>query len=224
MGHGLHRLLAGQQQEHRHVVRPQAPERVLIGAQLPQVQAIAVDVVDLSKVAAVSQVLERLDPGVVLQQMPDHQQSPGLLGRLHRALGIGHRLSQRLLHETVLAGLQDRRGQRGMRGNRRGQDDRVELGIFQQHPEIARRRHTGEPDRRPRPCLLGFVTAPRELAARQFGEVACQVRPPVAEPDHSDANGSGGHPGAGVYPPYRSCYPKRRTSASSTRRPAWPSP
>ena len=54
----LGRLLAGQMEKHRDVVRAKAPERVLVRAQLAEVQAVAVDVVDLAELAAVGQLLE----------------------------------------------------------------------------------------------------------------------------------------------------------------------
>ena len=48
MGDHLPRLLARQVQDHRDVVSAEAPQRVLVGAQLSQVQAVAVDVVDVA--------------------------------------------------------------------------------------------------------------------------------------------------------------------------------
>ena len=45
-------LLAGEREHDRHVVRAEAPERVLVGAQLAEVQAVAVDVAQLAELAA----------------------------------------------------------------------------------------------------------------------------------------------------------------------------
>ncbi len=81
VGHHLIGLLAGQVEHHRDVVRAEAPERVLVGAQLAQVQAVAVDVVDLAQLAGVGQLLELLHARVVLEQVPDHQHAAGLARR-----------------------------------------------------------------------------------------------------------------------------------------------
>ena len=51
-------LLAGEPQQHRDVVRAERPQRVLVGAQLAEVQAVAVDVEDAAELAAVDQLLE----------------------------------------------------------------------------------------------------------------------------------------------------------------------
>ena len=54
VGGRLDRLLAGEIQNHRHVMRAEAPERVLVRAQLAEVQPVAVDVVDpVAELAAV---------------------------------------------------------------------------------------------------------------------------------------------------------------------------
>src|SRR5579875_773962 len=61
VGDRLGGLLAGQVQDDGDVVGAQAPERVLVGPQPAQVQAVAVDVVDaLAQLAVVGQPLERL--------------------------------------------------------------------------------------------------------------------------------------------------------------------
>ncbi len=83
----------------------EAPERVLVCPQLAEVQAVAVDVVDLPELTAISQLLELLHARVVLQQVADHQHpvcgQPGIDG----PLCVGDRLGERLLDEAVLAGL-----------------------------------------------------------------------------------------------------------------------
>ena len=75
-GVALDRLLLGQAQHHRDVVRAERPERVLVGAQLAEVQPVAVDVVDVAELARVHELLQPHEPGVVLEQVADHQRPP----------------------------------------------------------------------------------------------------------------------------------------------------
>ena len=70
-----HRLLLGQAQHDRDVVRAERPERVLVGAQLAEVQAVAVDVVHVAELARVDQLLQPHEAGVVLEQVADHQRA-----------------------------------------------------------------------------------------------------------------------------------------------------
>src|SRR4051794_4338400 len=44
-------LLPGQVEDHGDVMRPERPERVLVGAQLPEVEPVRVDVVDVAELA-----------------------------------------------------------------------------------------------------------------------------------------------------------------------------
>ena len=144
LGADLVRLLARQAQQHRHVVGAQAPERVLLGAQLAQVQAVAVDVVDVAQLAVGGQAVQHLQPGVVLQEVTDHQDPVRLGGRRHHALGVGHGLGQRLLDEAVLARGQHPLGDRRVGGHRRGHRHRVQGGIGQQLVQVGALARVGE--------------------------------------------------------------------------------
>src|SRR6266566_3344345 len=55
--HQLMRLLVDEVQEHRGVVRPEAPQGILVGPHLAQVHTVAVHVVDLTKLTCVGQLL-----------------------------------------------------------------------------------------------------------------------------------------------------------------------
>ena len=131
-------LLAGEVQQDRDVVRAQAPERVLVGAQLAEVQAVAVDVVDVAQLAGVRDLLELVDARVVLQQVPDHEHLARAPRGLDDALGVGDGLGERLLDEAVLARIEDAHGQLGVARHRRGQHDGVELGIGEQIVDLDR--------------------------------------------------------------------------------------
>src|SRR5664279_85784 len=79
--------LAGEIEHDRDVVGSQAPERVLVRAQLAEVEPVAVDVVDpVTELPGIGQLLELAHAGVVLEQVPDHQHPAGGARRLHRAL------------------------------------------------------------------------------------------------------------------------------------------
>ena len=103
LGDALHGLLADQVQGDRDVVGPEAPEGVLVGPQLAEVESVAVDVVEVAQLAGVDQLLQAGDCRVVLEQVPDHQDAPGLLGGGDGPFGIGGARRQRLLDEAVLA-------------------------------------------------------------------------------------------------------------------------
>ncbi len=162
------------------------PERVLLGPQLAQVEAVAVDVVDVAELAGVHQVLEPLEAGVVLEQVAHHQRAPGGAGRLHHGLGLLGGLGERLLDEAVLAGPEHAKRERGVGGHRGGDHHGVELGIVQQVVERRGGARAREARRHAVEHLLVAVTDPAQLGVGQTVEVAGQVRPPVAEPDHAD--------------------------------------
>jgi hypothetical protein len=121
--------------------------------------------VDVAQLAGVGDLLELRDAGVVLEQMADHQQAPAALGSRHGALGLGHRLGERLLDEAVLAGLQHALGQGPVGGHRRRQHHGVELGIGEQIVQL--RGEAGGGEALP-PAIVRLrrrVAAPRQLAA-----------------------------------------------------------
>jgi hypothetical protein len=187
MGGNLTRLLAGEVEHDRDVVSAEAPEGVLVRSQLAQVQAVAVDVVDLvAQLARIRQLLQLLHAGVILEQVPDHQDAPVLLCRANGALGVGDRLRERLLDEAVLAGLQNAHGEIRMRRDRRRQRDRVELRIGEQLVEVGNHPRCREHRGHAVTPLLRRIAAVGELAARHRSEVPGQVRAPVAEAGDRD--------------------------------------
>ena len=127
------------------------------------------------------------DARVVLEQVPDHQRAPGGLGRGDGALGLGDRLGERLLDEAVLAGAEHALGELGVRGHRGGEGDGVERVVGEQ---VVERRPCGARGSAAptRSSAAGSrVAQPGELAPGDGGEVAGEVRAPVAEPGHADA-------------------------------------
>jgi hypothetical protein len=185
-------LLPREAQDHRHVVGAERPERVLVGAQHAQVEPVGVDVAHVAQLAAVHELLERLDARVVLEQVADHQHAIGRARRRHHLLGLLDRLGERLLDEAVLAGLQHPHRERSVRRHRRGQRDRVQRLVGQQLVQRGRHAGTGEGAPLTGPALLRLVAQPGQLGVRKPVEVARQVGAPVAEsgdadPDHRAA-------------------------------------
>ncbi len=84
-------------------MRAKAPERVLLRAQLAEVEAIAVDVIQIAQLPLVEQLLQPVDRRVVLEQMADHQDLPRPLGGRDRRFGLGGGRRERLLDKAVLA-------------------------------------------------------------------------------------------------------------------------
>ena len=58
-GADLGRQFAGQRQDRRDVVRAEAPERVLVGAQPAEVEPLRVDVANLTELAGLAELLQR---------------------------------------------------------------------------------------------------------------------------------------------------------------------
>ncbi len=187
-------LLADQVEDHGDVVRAEAPEGVLVGAQLAEVEAVAVNVVELPELPPVEQRLEAVHGGVVLQQVAHHQDPPRPLGGRDGALRVLGGGGEGLLHEAVLARVRHLHGELGVGGHGRGEHDGVELGVGEQILQLPREARPGERGRRARACLRGGVAQPAQLAAGDRGEVAREVRSPVAEAGDADADGclSGG--------------------------------
>src|SRR5918998_3475617 len=203
-------LLLGQVQHHRDVVGAQRPQRVLVRAELPEVEPVGVDVVDVAELARGGDLLELGHAGVVLEQVADHQHAPRPLGGRHGALGLRHRLRERLLHEAMLARVEHPLGQGTVGGDRRGEYDRVERVVAQQVVEVGGEARAGERGLPALARLLRGVAAPGQLAAGDGREVARQVRAPVPEPRHAD--------------PHAATRSRSASSACTTRSPARPSP
>ena len=179
------RHLVEQRQHHRDVVRGKAPENVLLGANLADVQTVGVEVVDLSEGAVANQLLQLQDRGVISENVSDHEDSALRRREPHQLLAVLHVHGQGLLDEHVLARFQSRSGHfveghggGGQRdgGNRRIGEDRAEFSV--------------ESD--------ALVFAPAPLFDRPFGITECgqgakfvevpnEVLPPIANSDDGDA-------------------------------------
>ena len=77
-------------------------------------------------------------PGWYSSRCPTISTRPARCAAATARSASADRLGQRLLHEAVLAGLQHPHGQVGVRGHRRGQHDRVQVGVGEQLVEVRR--------------------------------------------------------------------------------------
>ena len=69
------RHLVEERQHHGDVVRSKAPQDVLLGPYLSDIETIGIQIVDLSECAASNQFLQLQDGRVIPQDVPDHQNS-----------------------------------------------------------------------------------------------------------------------------------------------------
>ena len=192
----LGRLLVEQVEDHREVVDAERRESVLVRADLPEVLAVRVEVEHLAELAGVDEPLQRRHARVVEQQVAGHQHEAVRLGGGDEILGVGRARRRRLLDEDVLAGLERALRELVVRRGGGGDDDRVQLRVGE-HLVVVR----GRPRPRiARPVALERVRRrvadPAQLG--EVGEVAGQVRAPVAEADQADPDGSAGGAGAGL--------------------------
>src|SRR3954453_14805392 len=214
------RLLVGEVQQDRDVVRAKAPQRVLLGPQLAQVQAIAVDVVDRPQLAGRRDLLELVHARVVLEQVADHEHPARRARRLDRALGVGDRLRERLLDEAVLARLEHADRERGVGGDGRGEDGRVKAGVAEKGVWGAGEARPGMADGEALAHGRVGVAAPAQLGARERVEVAGEVRAPVAEADDADRDRRGracAHSSTAARSPLPLRVTPRRSRASGAR-------
>ena len=125
------RFFAGQPEDHGDVVRGEGPEGVLLAADLAEVQAVGVDVVDPPQAARSGQLLQPHEDGMILQQVPDHERQPSFPRQLDQLLSLAVAQGERLFHVDVLAGQQRLPGQGkvGFRG--RCDHDAPDVGIGQ---------------------------------------------------------------------------------------------
>ena len=207
-------LLPGEPQHHRHVVRAERPERVLLGAQLAEVEAVAVDVADVAELAGLDQLAQALEArGGTRAGAPPSASRPASRG------GVDHRLRRprptaRAASRRSSACPPRARAAPARRGwapawrspRRRGP-----------RPPAARRATVVRraPGSRAPTCSSRSAESSQiqvSSAAGQAVEVARQVRPPVAEPDdpHRAPARSRGGPGRGRPPPRSR--PARRVS------------
>ena len=119
------RRFTEQVQCHGHVVRAEAPQGVLVRANLAQIHAQTVEVVDPTELPPLHQGAQPLDCGVEQQQVTGQDRNPALRGRASHCLRIARAQGKRLLDQARLPRLDTLQRQARVRGRRRGDDHRL---------------------------------------------------------------------------------------------------
>ena len=187
----LARLLVEEEEDDREVVHAEAPERVLVLPDRPQVLAVPVDVEHLAELARVDQLLQLEDARVVEEQVAGQEGEPALLRERHQRLGVVGAERHRLLDEDVLA-----RGQRParelcVRRHRGRDDDRLDGVVGEQLVEARRGARGRVAGRGGLQALRARVADPGEPG--QLVEVPGEVgapRPQAGDRDRGSAVGA----------------------------------
>ena len=180
MREALHRLLADQVQHDRDVVRAEAPQRVLVGAQLAEVQAVAVDVVQRRRARRASiSSFRRATAGWYSSRWPTISILPGLARPRRRARSASAALvASGFSTKQCLPARATRDRELGVRRHGRGEHDRVELGVVEQlaraRPSCARagkraRQRARAPARRRRTASAARSRRSRRSCGRGSG-------------------------------------------------------
>ncbi len=187
-GLGGNRLLAQQVQHHGDVVRGEAPEDVLLGADQPHVQAVGVAVEDSPQGPLVDELPQFDHGGVVEQDVPDHEDPRALLGQRDQFLPLLGVQGQRLLHEDVLARREALPDDVVVRGGGGGHGHGVSAGIVEHVGQLVGElgRIAGDAERT-EPRGVGVADAPQGAELREDPH---QVLAPIAASDHGDTRWS----------------------------------
>ena len=163
---------------------PEAPEGVLVGAYLPEVDAQAIQVVHAPELPALYQRPQALHGRVKEEQVARQNGDPAVGGRPRDTLRVALAQGERFLHETRLARFDALQGDPRVGGRGRRNDHRVRAA--QQVGDVAR-----DVRRRvlPRQSLAHFgveIAHRGQLPLRQARDGADMVAAPRARADHAE--------------------------------------
>ncbi len=178
---GLGRLLAHEVEDDGEVVRTEAPERVLVLADLAEVLAVPVHVEQAAELLGVDEVLELGDAGVVEEEVARHEDERALLRQRDELLAERRGECERLLDEDVLAGEEGLARELEVRDDRGRDRDRVHLVVGEDVVEARRLARVGEAAAIALEPALVSVADPRKLGAVELVEVPREVRAPVPQ-------------------------------------------
>src|SRR6266540_7495897 len=84
-------------------MRRKRPEDVLLPPDLPQIEAIGIDVLNPPQFPAVYKFLELEDGRVIPEEMPDHQNPLSFARQIRQRSALRDRQAERLLHKHVFS-------------------------------------------------------------------------------------------------------------------------
>ena len=180
-------VLVEEVEDHRQVVDAERPERVLVRADDPEVDAVAVDAEHVAELAGVDQLLQLQHARVVEQQVARHQHAVCARRERDQLVHLDRAHRGRLLDEDVLAGLECPLGERVVGRHGRRDHDGVERVVGEQVVDLGRRARVRVP--RGHRLELGAVEVADPGQVGEVVEVAGEVRAPVVEPDDTDPRG-----------------------------------
>jgi hypothetical protein len=169
-------------------VRAERAKRVLVLPELPEVLAVPVDVEDVPELPRLNKLLQHSHARVVEEEVSGHEDEVALLRQRDELFGLVGDESHRLFDQDVLSGEKGATRELGMRHDRGGEDDGVELVVREQVAEVRRRPYARVPGTELGKPRVARVAEPRELRTRDGAEVSRQVRAPITEPGEPDAH------------------------------------
>ena len=185
------RRLAEPGQEDREVVRGEVPHHADVTAVRAEVDPARGDEVEVAERPVVDQPLHRTHRGAVEERVPAHEHASGPIGPLDQLVREHVRGSQRLLHERVLGSGEARRRELEV-GEDRGRDyDGVHAGVPEHVLDAGRGAGGRVAPVEANQSLPIAIADPLDVHCGVVGEDAQQVRAPIAQADHADAERAG---------------------------------
>jgi hypothetical protein len=166
--------------QNRDVVRSEVPHHADVSLMKPQVDSRRGDEEDLTQLSRVDDLLDLVHRRAEHEGVAHHEGEAKLPGQGNQLLRLGGAARHGLLDEHVLAGEQGRFGKREVRGDGRGDDDRVDLGVGEHESVVGGAGHR----RITTFCFSqGFgtdVAEPLHPNLRELDVVSQKVRAPIA--------------------------------------------
>src|SRR5258708_25680400 len=101
----LFRRFTSECEDHRDVVRREAPEHIFLATELPQIETACTDVLQASQTSLGHHFVEFDEGRLVAQEMSHHHDPVPKLGGLPDPLGVRHFERYRLLDKNALTRL-----------------------------------------------------------------------------------------------------------------------
>ena len=85
-------------------MRRKTPENVFLNPDLADVQAIGIEVLDLSQLSGINKFFKLDDCGMILKDMAHHEDQLVVLCQFHEFLSLFYGQRERFFHENVFSG------------------------------------------------------------------------------------------------------------------------